>query len=426
MLSLVKYIAVAAAAATALASGVLTHPGTNNPQASLAGHAQLVSADTKQLLEDSITKTLATVYTTEDSSVSITGTSGVRTVGAITKGSSAEDAVDELATEVPMTDSAAAQVEEEVASERALETVDLPEGLTIPTVVATEVTPESISVEIDKNDGDRVVDTTTILAQTDENGVTSQSRVVATSVFSESDTLESFHIYTDGDFADQAELDPAFTDQEGGTDDTPGSDEGITLDLGAESPNSDGSTTRDRGSEDSSQAVPAAQQAGSISLAGMSASNKAAAVAYARKHALSYNSNYHKYSGKDCTNFVSQAMRAGGWSQTGGTKWDVGAWWHGGVWDSNAWTVAETFYKFTRNVSKRGAYLSRLAQTGKGDVIQAKRQKASDISHTMIVTKKVGTTLYVSYHSNDRLDYPLAKFMASADFKGATYFAHRI
>lgn len=425
-MSLVEYIAAAAAIATALAAPVLTHPASRAAQISHTGQAKLVSAETKDLLEKSVTRTLAVVYSTDEASVSILDDSGIKTSSAVTGGISANDALDGLSSEVPMTDEAEAQVEESAASERALETAKLPDGLTIPTVMGTEVTPESVAVDVDSSDGSRLVDATTIVAQTDENGVTSEFRVVTTSVFSETDKLESFHIYSDGDFADKAELDPAFSDPQERKDDIPGSDQGVPLDLNDVGVGSTEGATQAPGSAESARGVQPAQQAGSIALAGMRTSNRAAAVAYARKYALNYNSAYHKYPNLDCTNFVSQAMRAGGWSQTGGFKWDVGAWWHGGIWDSNAWTVAETFYKFTRNVSKRGAYLSQLAQVRTGDIIQAKRQGKSDISHTMIVTKKVGTTIYVSYHSNDRRDYALSKFMASADFKGATYFAHRI
>jgi hypothetical protein len=40
--------------------------------------------------------------------------------------------------------------------------------------------------------------------------------------------------------------------------------------------------------------------------------DKKAMAAYARKHALNNNSNYRRYD-VDCTNFISQAVRAGGW-----------------------------------------------------------------------------------------------------------------
>jgi hypothetical protein len=77
------------------------------------------------------------------------------------------------------------------------------------------------------------------------------------------------------------------------------------------------------------------------------------AVTYAERWATSNNSNYPTYS-EDCTNFVSQALHAGGYGFVGSpgayntnddTQWWVtsvfGLWWH-----TNSWSVAKDQYNF--------------------------------------------------------------------------------
>ena len=75
--------------------------------------------------------------------------------------------------------------------------------------------------------------------------------------------------------------------------------------------------------------------------------NKSDATAYAKKWARSYNtSKYKKYEGKDCTNFVSQILEAGGISQNNTGDPSTG-WWHekNGIFHKNSvsWTSASTF-----------------------------------------------------------------------------------
>ena len=53
----------------------------------------------------------------------------------------------------------------------------------------------------------------------------------------------------------------------------------------------------------------------------MNGYNYQAMMDYAYNWAYGRNSAYPNY-GNDCTNFVSQAMEAGGWAETGGFRWD--------------------------------------------------------------------------------------------------------
>ncbi len=89
--------------------------------------------------------------------------------------------------------------------------------------------------------------------------------------------------------------------------------------------------------------------------------NRAAAVRYAIRHALSANPAYIRY-GNDCTNFVSQCMHAGGWSQIKGWYQSNSVWWYtGGIFGVRAasytWAAAQNFFNFTTS-SGRGTQVS--------------------------------------------------------------------
>jgi len=59
--------------------------------------------------------------------------------------------------------------------------------------------------------------------------------------------------------------------------------------------------------------------------------NRVAAVQYAQKWAKSFNPDYVQFP-NDCTNFVSQALRAGGWEMVGADVTDTfsdSKWWYG-------------------------------------------------------------------------------------------------
>ncbi len=135
------------------------------------------------------------------------------------------------------------------------------------------------------------------------------------------------------------------------------------------------------------------------------------AAAYAVKYAKSPNRAYKKY-GKDCTNFVSQAMYAGGWTMIGGSVWDRkdnDVWWYGrSRWStaSYTWGGAENFYRFLKKLS-RGGHVPHLKRLNEGDVLQYGPKGGGNIEHTMIVNRKSGTNLYLAYHTPNRLDVPL-------------------
>jgi hypothetical protein len=142
--------------------------------------------------------------------------------------------------------------------------------------------------------------------------------------------------------------------------------------------------------------------------------NHQAAAAYARRWAKSTNPKYPRFGegqeiGEDCTNFVSQAMLAGGWTMVGWGDFDRGSdivWWYGQGWfarASHTWSGAPNFARFLV-ASGRGSRAKNPRELQPGDIIQLRDKKTGVIGHSAIVTGKTGTDLKLSYHSHDKLD----------------------
>jgi hypothetical protein len=156
--------------------------------------------------------------------------------------------------------------------------------------------------------------------------------------------------------------------------------------------------------------------------------SRTAAAAYARKWAMSDNPAYGRIEPNDCTNFVSQALLAGGWSMVGGScsdRKDKDVWWFnpmecrwvgGRPWATEVkasftWGGAQNLYWFMKE-SGRGAEVSDPMDLEIGDVLQmdmgAGHYNAGRIGHSMVVTGKSDTDLLLSYHEDHHLDEPLS------------------
>lgn len=177
------------------------------------------------------------------------------------------------------------------------------------------------------------------------------------------------------------------------------------------------------GSEDDSGALinPLPPNLGEMATAKLSASSKTKVANYAIKWAKSYNPAYRKYS-NDCTNFVSQALYAGGWKEIQGYYKSDAKWFGNGVMTSWTWSGAENFYRFARNESKRASRLASVYSLVPGDVLQYKAQGAKNMTHTMVTTKKINGVPYLSYHTNNTLNKPFTQMKTL----NVTWFAHRI
>ncbi|MBT2529750.1 amidase domain-containing protein [Streptomyces sp. ISL-99] len=157
--------------------------------------------------------------------------------------------------------------------------------------------------------------------------------------------------------------------------------------------------------------------------------NYSAMVRYADKHWKSASDDYRTY-GNDCTNFISQVMRAGGWRMTSGSfasRKDNKKWFYAShTWTTSyTWAGAENWYWFALKYSHRTKSLNNVWKLGLADVLQAnwKPRRDNIIDHTMVVTKKYRGTPYLTYHTGNTHNKSLRKLLA--DSPNAAWYAHR-
>lgn len=149
--------------------------------------------------------------------------------------------------------------------------------------------------------------------------------------------------------------------------------------------------------------------------------NPDGAIRFARQHwEVPPTSGYTDYTtqGGDCTNFISHALKSGGWQMVNEWHWLR----DGTSCDQNmttcvrspSWTGADPFNKFVLNAGAsrvilqvNGLDIPRLywddsdydmiKQLEKGDIIQLSRGSSSQITHSMIVTSKTATEPFIFF-----------------------------
>lgn len=148
--------------------------------------------------------------------------------------------------------------------------------------------------------------------------------------------------------------------------------------------------------------------------------NRNDVVDYANQYWTDYNPDYRDYSGAgnggDCTNYVSQALYAGGMTEVwdwGPWTWnprDPNQWWYRWYGQTRSWVNVGDFYTFVINQGKGRNILdfddypptSTLTGVELGDVLQANWNNDTVWDHTMIVTYGGGGSMpYLNWHSND-------------------------
>jgi hypothetical protein len=149
--------------------------------------------------------------------------------------------------------------------------------------------------------------------------------------------------------------------------------------------------------------------------------NRTAAANYASVWALHRNPMWVDDSssaggGGDCTNFVSQALFAGGWPMIKAGLAPNGSirtgpyWWaemfnHNRRQRSKSWGSAEQFRHFLEHSGRaRPCYPPEMKV---GDLMQYILPGYEHASHTMMVTKVVQGRIHLSYHSSDNLNISL-------------------
>ncbi len=137
------------------------------------------------------------------------------------------------------------------------------------------------------------------------------------------------------------------------------------------------------------------------------------AVGYALKYALDPNPAYVYYQGNDCTNFVSQCLRAGGCEMDYNRDHP---WWYNNGKSSICWAVAHSLYWYIRENSQNKSFgikadtyiidhIDQYAEKieGKialGDIIQYRNFK-DKIQHSCIITgfDPINNEPLVSHHT---------------------------
>ncbi|GAA2346724.1 hypothetical protein SVIO_013170 [Streptomyces violaceusniger] len=154
--------------------------------------------------------------------------------------------------------------------------------------------------------------------------------------------------------------------------------------------------------------------------------NYAAMASYAEKYWQNYNPAYRKFNeaGGDCTNFVSQSLKAGGWANKSGDAEDYRSWWYDTSYQSTSWVGTNEWSWFTLD-AKRATNLANVYYMGVGDVMQMDFDKDGSKDHTMIVTYRSSSGVpYLTYHSVNTYRKSVASIIAS--YPNSLYYAYRI
>lgn len=151
--------------------------------------------------------------------------------------------------------------------------------------------------------------------------------------------------------------------------------------------------------------------------------NRTAVANYALKYWSSYNSSYRTFSPTDCTNFVSQSVRAGGWTDVSGFYRDTRYWWYNFFNQTWTWVNAHNWGVFTYN-RPRATMASYVSDLRVGDILEADFNADGTIDHAMVVTTKSGSSIYLTYHSNNTKNKPFSEILAGN--KNAKWYAFKL
>ncbi len=134
-----------------------------------------------------------------------------------------------------------------------------------------------------------------------------------------------------------------------------------------------------------------------------------AAVAYARRWALTRNPAYYDFEliGGDCTNFASQCLYAG--ARVMNYTPTLGWYYRSAADRAPAWSGVEYLHRFLINNRSVGPYAREVAQNEVevGDIVQLANN--GDYYHSPVITA-VHPTILVAAHSYDALDRPLDSY----------------
>lgn len=117
---------------------------------------------------------------------------------------------------------------------------------------------------------------------------------------------------------------------------------------------------------------------------------------------------YYREFGNDCTNFVSQAVYAGGWYMD--NPYYYGQWYYSDSYVPPAWSVTDNFVNYAV-ASGRATRLS-LASAALGDILIFDNTPYGDVDHLGVITGIGKDGILYSAHTSERHNYPLNKVKA--------------
>lgn len=150
-----------------------------------------------------------------------------------------------------------------------------------------------------------------------------------------------------------------------------------------------------------------------------------AMTAYAEKYWKNYNTSYRRFNsaGGDCTNFLSQSLKAGGWKADTTSTEDYDTWWYGTSGQSDSWIGVNEWSWFTQT-AKRTTALANAYQMDLGDVLQVDFDRDGSKDHSMMTTYRSSSGVpYLTYHDADTYRRSLASIVAS--YPNSAYYAYR-
>lgn len=152
--------------------------------------------------------------------------------------------------------------------------------------------------------------------------------------------------------------------------------------------------------------------------------NYSAMAAYLERYWSNYNPAYRNFNnqGGDCTNFVSQALKAGGWADKPGWYQNANYWWYNNYNQTYSWTSVNHWATFAIN-SGRTSMLYNVWSCRVGDVVQVKPSGSSTKVHTMMVSYYSNGVPYFTYHSSNRYRRSLNQVLL--DWLGGTFYSYR-
>ncbi|WP_017815674.1 amidase domain-containing protein, partial [Paenibacillus shenyangensis] len=134
---------------------------------------------------------------------------------------------------------------------------------------------------------------------------------------------------------------------------------------------------------------------------------------YAKSNKCSIGSKECWKKWNDCTNFVSQALLAGGMEEWTGLVNRSTSWYYADSLinaPSHSWGGANSFYKFWSIRSKTAPTASKAAM---GDPVNADFDGDGDINHTALITLLKDGHFYVTQHTGDKKNAPLSSWYSS-------------